>query len=81
MIDFGLATDTEIPFQKEILTAEGTDPSAMQYLMGIGNHIAMIPCRARYILSTAETCAIKDVEASISLTAEVMKALKNNSVL
>ena len=77
----GLAEEKNIPFQREVLTAGGTDTSAMQYLMGIGSHVTSISCPARYIHSTAETCAINDVEAGIRLTADVMKSLKNYTFL
>lgn len=74
-----LAEQNNIPYQREVLTAGGTDTSAMQYLMGIGSHVTSISCPARYIHSTAETCAISDVEAGIRLTTEVMSSLKNYS--
>jgi putative aminopeptidase FrvX len=62
-----LANAESIPYQREVLTAGGTDTSAMQYLMGIGSHVSSISCPVRYIHSTAETCAISDVEAGIKL--------------
>ncbi|MCC5914652.1 MAG: M42 family metallopeptidase [Balneolaceae bacterium] len=63
-----IADEKKIPYQREVLTAGGTDTSAMQYLMGIGSHVTSISCPVRYIHSTAETCAIPDVEAGIKLT-------------
>jgi tetrahedral aminopeptidase len=62
-----LARKHNIPYQREVLTAGGTDTSAMQYLMGIGSHVSSISCPTRYIHSTVETCAISDVEAGIKL--------------
>ncbi|WP_069131153.1 M42 family metallopeptidase [Rhodohalobacter halophilus] len=64
-----LADDHNVSYQREVLTAGGTDTSAMQYLVGIGSHVTSISCPVRYIHSTAETCSIKDVEAGIELTA------------
>lgn len=63
-----LAEDNSIPYQREVLTAGGTDTSAMQYLMGIGSHVTSVSCPVRYIHSTVETCAVADVEAGIQLT-------------
>lgn len=62
-----MAENNSIPYQREVLTAGGTDTSAMQYLMGIGSHVTSISCPLRYIHSSVETCAIKDVEAGIKL--------------
>lgn len=64
-----LANTHNVQFQREVLTAGGTDTSAMQYLVGIGSHVTSISCPVRYIHSTAETCAVSDVEAGIKLTA------------
>jgi len=64
-----LAQNHSVQFQREVLTAGGTDTSAMQYLVGIGSHVTSISCPVRYIHSTAETCSISDVEAGIKLTA------------
>ncbi|PKD43459.1 M42 family metallopeptidase [Rhodohalobacter barkolensis] len=63
-----LANKNSIKIQREVLTAGGTDTSAMQYLVGIGSHVTSISCPVRYIHSTAETCAISDVKAGIKLT-------------
>lgn len=63
-----MADEHEIPYQREVLTAGGTDTSAMQYLMGIGSHVTSISCPVRYIHSTAETCSVADAEAGIRLT-------------
>lgn len=63
-----LAEQNNIPYQREVLTAGGTDTSAMQYLMGIGSHVTSISCPTRYIHSTVETCAVNDVKAGIELT-------------
>ncbi len=63
-----LSTKESIPSQREVLTAGGTDTSAMQYLMGIGSHVTSISCPTRYVHSTVETCSISDIEAGIKLT-------------
>lgn len=63
-----IAQLNNISYQREVLTAGGTDTSAMQYLMGIGSHVTSISCPTRYIHSTVETCAISDIEAGIRLT-------------
>jgi len=63
-----IANEHSIPYQREVLTAGGTDTSAMQYLMGIGSHVTSISCPTRYVHSTVETCSISDIEAGIKLT-------------
>jgi endoglucanase len=63
-----LAESHSVKSQREVLTAGGTDTSAMQYLVGIGSHVTSISCPVRYIHSTAETCSVSDVKAGIQLT-------------
>ena len=63
-----LAESHSVKSQREVLTAGGTDTSAMQYLVGIGSHVTSISCPVRYIHSTAETCSVSDVKAGIELT-------------
>jgi endoglucanase len=63
-----IADEESIPHQREVLTAGGTDTSAMQYLVGIGSHVTSISCPTRYIHSTVETCALSDIDAGIRLT-------------
>ncbi len=70
-----LAESKSIPHQREVLTAGGTDTSAMQYLMGIGSHVTSISCPTRYIHSTVETCAVSDVEAGIALTVACFESI------
>lgn len=70
-----LAAKNNIPYQREVLTAGGTDTSAMQYLMGIGSHVTSISCPTRYIHSTVETCAISDIEAGIKLTTATIEQI------
>lgn len=63
-----LARIGNIPVQREVLTAGGTDTSAMQYLMGIGSHVTSISCPTRFVHSPVETSAVSDIEAGIKLT-------------
>ncbi|PWN05564.1 M42 family metallopeptidase [Rhodohalobacter mucosus] len=74
-----LAEDNSIPVQREVLTAGGTDTSAMQYLMGIGSHVTSISCPTRYVHSMVETCAVKDIEAGIRLTRTCIEQIGNYS--
>jgi len=66
-----LASDNDIPHQREVLTAGGTDTSAMQYLMGLGSHVSCISTPTRYVHSTVETCSVKDIEAATRLITKV----------
>jgi len=61
------AKEYNIPYQREVLTAGGTDTSAMQYLMGIGSHVGCLSCPTRYVHSTVEMCAINDIDNGINL--------------
>ncbi len=72
-----IASKKSIPYQREVLTAGGTDTSAMQYLMGIGSHVTSISCPTRYIHSTVETVAVSDVKAGIDLTVACMESINN----
>lgn len=72
-----LAEENQIPCQREVLTAGGTDTSAMQYLMGIGSHVTSISTPTRYIHSTVETCAKSDIEAGIDLTICSMESIES----
>jgi len=68
-----LAETSSVNTQREVLTAGGTDTSAMQYLVGIGSHVTSISCPVRYIHSTAETCSVSDVKAGINLTTQCIE--------
>ncbi len=72
-----IASEKSIPYQREVLTAGGTDTSAMQYLMGIGSHVTSVSCPTRYIHSTVETAAVSDVKAGIDLTIACMESINN----
>ena len=72
-----IALEKSIPYQREVLTAGGTDTSAMQYLMGIGSHVTSVSCPTRYIHSTVETAAVSDVKAGIDLTIACMESINS----
>lgn len=63
----GLAEKHDIPYQREVLTAGGTDTSALQYLTGVGARVSCVSTPVRYIHSTVETAATRDIEASVRL--------------
>ncbi len=71
----GIAERENIPHQREVLTAGGTDTSGMQYLTGIGSHVTCISTPTRYIHSTVETVSKTDVEAGIKLTTACIEAI------
>lgn len=61
-----------IPYQREVLTAGGTDASAMNTTRGgIPSCVLSIPCR--YVHSAAETVSVSDCEAAAKLLATVLK--------
>ena len=62
-----LAKDNKIPHQTEVLTAGGTDASAIQ-LAGAGAYAGGISIPSRYIHSGVDTVDKKDLEACIDLT-------------
>ncbi len=70
-----LAEKKPIKYQREVLTAGGTDTSGMQYLMGIASHVSCISTPTRYIHSTVETVSKTDVEAGIELTAACIESI------
>lgn len=61
------AISNNIPYQREVLTAGGTDTSAMQYLMGLGTKVGCISTPTRYVHSTVETVHTDDISAGIRL--------------
>jgi endoglucanase len=70
-----LAVTREIPHQREVLTAGGTDTSGMQYLIGLGSYVTCISTPTRYIHSTVETVSKLDVEAGIELAAATIETI------
>lgn len=68
-----LAEDGKIPYQREILTAGGTDASVMQ-TAGMGSRVGALSIPCRYIHSSAELCDLGDAEACVRLaTAFVLR--------
>lgn len=65
----------KIPLQREVLTAGGTDTPAMQYLTGLGAHVACISVPTRYVHSTVESASKKDIDHAVSLTRSVISSL------
>lgn len=62
-----------IPYQREVLTAGGTDAGAINLTRGgIPACVLSIPCR--YVHSAAETVSISDCEAGAELLATVLEA-------
>ena len=61
-----LAEEKRIAYQMEVLTAGGTDASAMQVSRGgVAAGVISIPCR--YIHSNAETVDMRDLDACVQL--------------
>lgn len=69
-----LAEEGKIPYQREILTAGGTDTSSMQ-LAGGGCRAGALSIPTRYIHSGVETCDLGDAEACADLAAAFVKEL------
>lgn len=69
-----LCEEHNIDYQREVLTAGGTDSSGIQYLTGVGAYTSCISTPTRYIHSTVETVSKADVDAAIELT---IKAIEN----
>ncbi len=67
------ALENQIPWQREILTAGGTDTSAIQYLTGVGAHVSCISTPARYMHSTVETASKADIDAGIQLMTRLIE--------
>jgi len=69
-----LAESEKIPYQREILTAGGTDTSSMQ-LAGGGSRAGALSIPCRYIHSGVETCDLGDAEACVKLAVAFVKNL------
>lgn len=70
-----LAERHGINYQREVLTAGGTDTSGMQYLMGLGTKVCCISTPTRYIHSTVETVSQQDVEGAIEWTRHMIEEI------
>lgn len=69
-----LAEENKIPYQREILTAGGTDTSSMQ-LAGAGSRAGALSIPTRYIHSAVEMCDLGDAESCASLAEKFVKSL------
>ncbi len=69
-----LAEEQKIPYQREILTAGGTDTSSMQ-LAGSGCRAGALSIPCRYIHSGVEMCDLGDAEACADLASAFVRAL------
>ncbi len=72
-----LADEQKIPYQREILTAGGTDTSSMQ-LAGSGCRAGALSIPTRYIHSGVEMLDLKDANACVNLAAAFVKEIGNN---
>lgn len=72
-----IAQQNHIKLQREVLTAGGTDTSAMQYLMGLGTQVSCISTPTRYIHSTAEVAHNEDIDHSIQLMTLLIEQIHN----
>lgn len=75
-----IANQYDIQFQREVLTAGGTDTSALQYLTGVGAHVTCISTPARYMHSTVETVSKSDVQSGLSLLTRVLENIHTYSL-
>lgn len=62
-----VAERENISLQKEILSAGGTDTSALQYLTGLGAQVTCISTPVRYVHSPVETASKSDIDAALGL--------------
>ena len=69
-----LAEEKKIRYQREILTAGGTDTNSMQ-LAGGGSRAGALSIPCRYIHSGVETCDLGDAEACVALATAFVKEL------
>ncbi|MGM0587496.1 MAG: M42 family metallopeptidase [Bacteroidota bacterium] len=74
-----LADEHDIKLQREVLTAGGTDTSAMQYLIGSSAHVSCISTPTRYIHSTTEVAHTEDINYSIDLMRHLIEQLHTYS--
>ena len=71
----GLADSNDIKYQREILTAGGTDTAALQYLTGTGAQVTCISTPTRYLHTTVETCNSDDVLGGIALMKAIIEQI------
>ncbi len=70
-----LARKEQIACQRELLTAGGTDTSAIQYLTGQGAHVTGLSVPLRYMHSTVETASVNDIDNGIQLLTRLIEHL------
>lgn len=62
-----------VPWQREVLTAGGTDAGAMQLTRGgVPSGVLSIPCR--YVHSACETASLRDMQNGVKLMAALLNA-------
>lgn len=70
-----IAQKNEVFYQRELLTAGGTDTSAIQYLTGQGAHVTGLSIPLRYMHSTVETVSVSDIDNGIKLLTKMVQHL------
>ena len=70
-----VAQKTNVMYQRELLTAGGTDTSAIQYLTGQGAHVTGLSIPLRYMHSTVETVSVSDIDNGIKLLTNMVQHL------
>jgi len=75
-----IADKYNITYQRELLTAGGTDTSAIQYLTGQGAHVTGLSIPLRYMHSTVETVAISDIDNGINLLKNMVHHLNEYQI-
>ena len=72
-----LAEEKKIAYQREILTAGGTDTSSMQ-LAGTGCRAGALSIPTRYVHSGVEMCDLADADATVELAVAFVEQLGKN---
>lgn len=75
-----IASEHDISYQREVLTAGGTDTSGMQYLAGLGSHVTCISTPTRYVHSSVEMCNVEDLKQGISLLEHTITGIDRYSM-
>ena len=70
-----VAQKNKVTYQRELLTAGGTDTSAIQYLTGQGAHVTGLSIPLRYMHSTVETVSVNDIDSGIALLTNMVRHL------
>ncbi len=75
-----VAKENDVAYQREVLTAGGTDTSGMQYLAGLASHVTCISTPTRYVHSSVEMCNGDDIDNGISLLEHTITAINRYSM-